>query len=194
MGEAYVKYRTAIQVAKALEEALPKSNDSSELQQRLDSVKQTQEEKRRRLSELNVQRGSLAEENKNLNVDIVSIEEELGNVQLKIKAEQHNYLVAQKTLQLLEQAKDNLSTSYLPVLSQRCQQLLCEVTANDFQVVLRQKFLRKTEVKKGVTQPLEYFSRGVREITLLCFRIALSELLFGEGNSLFDNRRRFRQL
>lgn len=178
LGEAYVKYRTAIQVAKALEEALPKSNDSSELQQRLDSVKQTQEEKRRRLSELNVQRGSLAEENKNLNVDIVSIEEELGNVQLKIKAEQHNYLVAQKTLQLLEQAKDNLSTSYLPVLSQRCQQLLCEVTANDFQVVCDRNFSVKLS-EKGVTQPLEYFSRGVREITLLCFRIALSELLFG---------------
>ncbi|MGN1066585.1 MAG: ATP-binding protein, partial [Candidatus Fimimonas sp.] len=81
-------------------------------------------------------------------------------------------------LTLLEQAKENLSTSYLPALSEQCGKLLNAVTNGRYEVKLDRNFTLRLQ-ENGVTKPSEYFSRGIREITLLCFRVALSQMLYG---------------
>ena len=77
----------------------------------------------------------------------------------------------------MEQAKDNLSSSYLPRLCARCSQLLQEITQRQLSVVVDRNFTVSIR-EQGQTKPISEFSRGIREITLLCFRIALSELLY----------------
>ena len=76
-----------------------------------------------------------------------------------------------------------MSVMYLPKLCDRCRVLLNQITAGDYKPVIDRTFSIKLQTA-GVTKSLDCFSRGIREITLLCFRVALSELLFG-GNVPF---------
>lgn len=126
---------------------------------------------------LSAEMGRLQEERKKLDVDSVSVREQLDEVQNKIKAATVQVAVTDKTMQLLQQAKENLSESYLPKLCARCQQLFAAVTGIACQLVIDRTFNIKL-CANGMSKPLDAFSRGTREIALLCFRVALSELLF----------------
>ena len=129
------------------------------------------------LSELATETGRLTEERKGLQVNNVDVMDRLLTVEEQIKQAVHRYEVADMVSKLLEQAKDNLSSNYLPRLCARCSELLQEIAQNNFAVTVDRNFAIGIR-EKGVTQPISEFSRGIREITLLCFRIALSELLY----------------
>lgn len=126
---------------------------------------------------LSMEEGGLAQERKNLRIDSVSVREKLLEINDTIAELKHNYEVAETVSKLLEQAKENLSTSYLPKLCERCKQLLCSVTVENYELTIDRAFAVQLR-QNGVTKPMDNFSRGIREITLLCFRVALSELLF----------------
>lgn len=48
---------------------------------------------------------------------------------------------------------------------------------NDYEIVIDREFNVKVR-ENGQTKNMSEFSRGTKEIVLLCFRIALSELLY----------------
>lgn len=113
-------------------------------------------------------------------VDKATIEDEILQVKAEIDEEKLKYDTAEKVSELLLKAKDNLSGSYLPKLRARATELLDYVTGNAYEVSADRNFsLRLRENNK--TNQLSAYSRGIREITMLCFRIALSELLY-DGN------------
>ena len=130
-----------------------------------------------RLSELALEAGRLTEEKKNLSFDSVAIQDKILAVEEEQKVALRRFNVADYVVKLLERAKDNLSRSYLPRLCARASQLLGEVTQSDLSVVIDRNFALSLR-EKGQTKPISEFSRGIREITLLCFRVALSELLY----------------
>ncbi|MCH5156634.1 MAG: AAA family ATPase [Clostridiales bacterium] len=134
------------------------------------------------LSELSTETGRLSEERKGLTFNSVEIMDEIMTVEEQRKDAVHRYEVADRVVKLLEQAKDNLSSSYLPRLCARCSELLQEITQNEYSVVVDRNFTVSLR-EKGQTQQISEFSRGIREITLLCFRIALSELLYDNAIS-----------
>ena len=129
------------------------------------------------LSELSMETGRLSEERKGLVFNSVAIADELLTVEEQRKDAIHRYEVADRVAKLLEQAKDNLSSSYLPKLCARSSELVQEITQNRYSVVVDRNFTVSLR-ENGQTQQIADFSRGIREITLLCFRIALSELLY----------------
>ena len=129
------------------------------------------------IGDLATETGRLSEERKSLVFNSVEVMDQLLTVEEERKAAVHRYEVADKVTSLLEQAKDNLSSCYLPELCERCGQLLEEVTQSEFAVVVDRNFTVSIR-EKGYTKPISEFSRGIREITLLCFRVALSELLY----------------
>ena len=130
-----------------------------------------------RLNALAVNYGRLTEERKSLTFDSVAIEDELLNVANERAEAQFRYEVADTVSQLLAQAKDNLSSSYLPKLTARCSELLAQITDSNYSVVVDRSFNVKIR-EQGQTRDMSSFSRGIREVTLLCFRVALSELLY----------------
>ena len=130
-----------------------------------------------RLNALAVQFGRLTEERNGLTYDSVAIQDELLNVAEQREKAAFEYEVADTVSQLLEEAKDNLSSSYLPKLAARCSELLSQITDSDYAVVVDRSFNVKIR-EQGQTRDMSEFSRGIREITLLCFRVALSELLY----------------
>ena len=129
------------------------------------------------MSELATETGRLTEERKILTFNSVELMDKLLTVEQERKDALHRYEVADTVVKLLTQAKDNLSSSYLPRLCLRCSQLLQDITQKDFSVVVDRTFTVSLR-ENGQTKPISEFSRGIREITLLCFRIALSELLY----------------
>ena len=130
-----------------------------------------------KLAELAMETGRLSEERKALTFNSVEIMDQLLTVEAQRKEAIHRYEVAEVVAKLLEQAKDNLSSGYLPRLCARCSELLRRITDSDFSVVADRNFTLHIR-ENGQTKPIGEFSRGIREITLLCFRVALLELLY----------------
>ena len=130
-----------------------------------------------RLNGLSMQIGSLTEERKNIFFDSVAIEDELLDLDERIARAEFDYKVADTVSKLLAEAKDNLSSSYLPKLTKRCAELLSSITQSAYEVEIDRTFNVKIR-EKGQTRDMNAYSRGIREITLLCFRVALSELLY----------------
>lgn len=129
------------------------------------------------MNALAMETGRLSEERRGLNLDSVEIMDKLLAVEEERKDALHRYEVANAVSKLLEQAKDNLSSGYLPKLCARCSELLQDITQSNFAVAVDRNFTVSIR-EQGQTKPMSEFSRGIREITLLCFRVALSELLY----------------
>lgn len=130
-----------------------------------------------RLNALAMQVGQLTAERKSLAFDSVAVQDELLAVAEQKQQAEFECKVCETVIGLLYEAKDNLSSSYLPRLTARCSELLSEITQSDLAVVVDRNFNVKIR-QQGQTRDMSEFSRGIREITLLCFRVALSELLY----------------
>ena len=122
--------------------------------------------------------GSLENAVQNAQVaDRAEIEDKILNAQQAKAMEEQKFATAERVSALLTQAKENLSGGYLPKLKTRVSQLVDFVTNGQYEVSLDGKFAIRIR-ENGQTKQLSCFSRGVREIVLLCFRVALSELLY----------------
>ena len=122
--------------------------------------------------------GSLENAVQNAHVaDRAEIEDKILNAQQAKAVEEQKFATAERVSALLTQAKENLSGGYLPKLKTRVSQLVDFVTNGQYEVSLDGKFAIRIR-ENGQTKQLSCFSRGVREIVLLCFRVALSELLY----------------
>lgn len=154
----------------------PKAEEAN-LPEQIDSVNNVLTEITQTVNDLSTEAGRLTEERKSLVIDSVAIQDRILSVDEQRKQAEHQYMVADYVSKLLEQAKDNLSSSYLPRLCVRTSELLREVAQSDLSVAVDRNFTVSIR-ENGQTKPMSEFSRGIREITLLCFRVALSELLY----------------
>ena len=153
------------------------SADTSKLEDELKSLNQFLIYIEERLNAISMQVGRLTTEREGLTFDSVAIEDQLLAVAEKIDQAEFDYKVADTVSRLLAEAKDNLSSSYLPKLTKRCGELLSGITSGNYEVVIDRSFNVRIR-QQGQTREMNCYSRGIREITLLCFRIALSELLY----------------
>lgn len=174
----YIGDKSAFDALCETRSATKRTEDVENLQQTLENVKQRANQAQQRLQQLANESGALSSERSALNTDAISVSEQLANVQTQLLQARKQLETVNVVLTLLEQAKENLSTSYLPTLSEQCGKLLNAVTNGRYEVKLDRNFTLRLQ-ENGVTKPSEYFSRGIREITLLCFRIALSQMLYG---------------
>ena len=178
LWERYKDYQGDVRERNTLLPLVSKSQtDTSSIEQDIHNINNVLSELTQSMNGLAVETGRLSEERKGLVFNSVEIMDKLLTVEEERKQAVHRYEVADTVVKLLEQAKDNLSSGYLPRLCVRCSQLLGEITQNDFSVVVDRNFTVSIR-EKGQTKPISEFSRGIREITLLCFRVALSELLY----------------
>ena len=178
LWQAHTEYKGDLRVRDTLKATLQTpTNDTQQAENELKAVNTQLSDIEKQLNDLSMQVGRLTEERKGLNLDSVSVNDELLVVLEQKKQAQFEYDVCDKVEQLLAQAKDNLSSSYLPKLARRCGELLCQITDGNYEVVVDREFNVKIR-EQGQTHEMYEFSRGIREITLLCFRIALSELLY----------------
>ncbi len=167
----------------ALKSTLKPAADTADLEREIHSLENAIAIGSSKITELASEQGRLEEERKHLCFDCITPQENLTSVREAIAAANVRYETAGLVARLLEQAKDNLSSGYLPRLCERCQQLLRQIMCNDYEIVIDREFNVKVR-ENGQTKNMSEFSRGTREIVLLCFRVALSELLYN-GNVPF---------
>lgn len=172
-------YQTNVNVRKALGNRPIIKDDQSQVEFRLQQVKL-------RMQNVALQQQNLVKTQHQLAFTLaqptssaVDIAEELLAKQQLLQQAKHKYEVADKTAEILAQAKESLSSAYLPELCLRTERLLNTVTNGTYKVVTDRNFAISLQ-QNGQTKPLSAFSRGIREITLLCFRVALSQLLYGK--------------
>lgn len=181
--EYYREYLGDKREMDVLKSVVKKPVDTSELENEIASCEERISTANSRVTSLAAERGRLEEERKHLSFDSITPQEQLLAVTEQIACAKRRYEVAGIVSDLLMQAKDNLSSSYLPRLRARCQELLRQVMNNTYEVVIDRRFNVKIR-ENGQTKAMNDFSRGTREIVLLCFRLALSELLY-EGAAPF---------
>ena len=178
LWDAYASYQGDVRERNTL---LPLVNnaqaDNGEIEQKIKGVNNVLSALTVSLTELANEAGRLTEEKKNLVFVSVAIQDKILAVDEERKVAVRRLDVADCVVKLLECAKDNLSRSYLPRLCARTTQLLQEVTQSPLSVAVDRNFTVSVR-EKGQTKPMSEFSRGIREIILLCFRVALSELLY----------------
>lgn len=178
LWEAYTAYKGDVRELNTLLPLATKSQTASdELEQKIQGVNNVLSAVSVSLTELASEAGRLTEEKRNLVFDSVAIQDRILTVDEQRKDAVRRLEVADYVVKLLEQAKDNLSSSYLPRLCARCTELVREITQSELSVVVDRSFTVSVR-ERGQTKPMSEFSRGIREITLLCFRVALSELLY----------------
>ncbi len=136
------------------------------------------------LTDLTFEEGMLVTQNKQLcTVSAVQIEDGIENL-LKQKALlQNNYDVLSKAMELLAVAKENLSASYIPQLAEKTTGLLQKLSSKSLTVGTDRNFVVSI-TENGQTHLADDYSRGTREMVLLCFRLALSNLIYN-GNLPF---------
>lgn len=166
-----------LQLCETLKNLVKPQVDVSQLQQKLQACDVEAKHLTAQSDNLLSEKVSLEGEIQRLRLNSAETEDKILYLSRQITEAEYRYKVADVVLQTLAAAKEKLSGSYLPRLCKRTTELLHRVSACDLEVVADRNFAISLR-EKGVTKPMSEFSRGIREITSLCFRVALSELLY----------------
>lgn len=180
LWEKYAEYVGDKRELESLKKTLKSSAEPQlvDLQDKIAEKRELIERLHEQEMQLSQDAGRLGEMRSNLQTDFVELQEKLDETEMQLADANRRYNVADKVSDLLTQANEKLATSYLPDLCAHCQQLLSEVTGEHYQLEMNLNF-NVSVVVNGASRSLASFSRGIREITLLCFRLAISRLLFG---------------
>lgn len=111
-------------------------------------------------------------------VDIVTIDDIIASTEQQLKQAQQHYDNAQLAIELLSDARQELSTAYVPRLAQLSSSILTKATDNKLQGVVVDNDFNISLTEQGRTYPIDVFSRGIRELSAFCFRVSLADMVF----------------
>ena len=133
-----------------------------------------------KLDQCRVELGSLENQIKYLSQQpsVAQTGEHYANLMQQLSVLQGKYDTVQTALNLLRKAKEQVSSSYLPPLADKVGALLQRAIDIDG-VIVNENFDVSLQ-HKGFTRPVELHSKGIQELTAFCFRVALSQSVYGE--------------
>ncbi len=176
-------YRQDIRVLKTLQSLENNNNSNAEREQLQESLQKIEQN----LLTLDEQIKTVEHSKHQLEFELqqqlpssVEAAEQLQRAKMQLDEARHTYCVATTVGELLSLAKENLSSAYIPELCRRCTELLCQITGERYQVITDRTFALSL-THNGITKPMFTFSQGIKEITLLCFRVALSQMLYQDN-------------
>ena len=111
---------------------------------------------------------------------IPQLQDDLQMWQEKRVEDQHSAQILDDTMNFLEQAKENLSNSYMGLIRRNFAGYLRRLwTDQEGQTLVTQDLDVQLE-RYGQARELGYFSAGQADLVMLCMRFALVDALFGE--------------
>lgn len=123
---AYAEYLSDRKLAEALGRLVVPQGDVAEAERQLAENAERGKILAEKLRELAREEGYLRSAASDV-LPVAEVYDSLKNVSEQLAQAERRYEIAQTVADLLTKAQDNLSTSYLPVLRERCTQLLCGV-------------------------------------------------------------------
>lgn len=109
---------------------------------------------------------------------IPGLQEELDLWQHRKQEGQKNAQLLDDTVAFLEQAKENLQTSYLGPIRQQFDRYMQLLMDEDSEKILMNADLEVSLERYGQSRELGYFSAGQTDVVMLCMRLALVDALF----------------
>lgn len=109
---------------------------------------------------------------------IPEMEDQIGRLTEQRKEAESSCAVLDKTLELMETAKNNLSNQYVGGVERNFAAYMQELLGSDFGSTLVDHDLTIRVDEKGEAREIDYFSAGTIDSILLCMRLALVDALF----------------
>lgn len=109
---------------------------------------------------------------------IPELQSELEHWQEKKLSDQQKSDTLDRTLEYLQQARENLSGNYLGTIQRSFGQLLGRMTGEDREKILLTGDLEVQLERQGHVRELTYFSAGQTDAVMLCMRFALVDAMF----------------
>lgn len=137
---------------------------------------------------------SLREETSRLGVNIekltetvdseASLEEEIESAEGELCRIRYRLRVINRTMELLERAKEELSVRYIGSIRKSFKEHLALLADSDFPTPAVDSELKISLLGQGMTRESGYFSSGIKDLLELTMHLSLSEALF-EGRESF---------
>ena len=109
---------------------------------------------------------------------IPEMEDQIGRLTEQRKEAESSCAILDKTLELIETAKNNLSNQYVGGVERNFAAYMQELLGSDFGSTLVDHDLTIHVDEKGEAREIDYFSAGTIDSILLCMRLALVDALF----------------
>jgi len=107
-------------------------------------------------------------------------EDKLSNLEDELREAERKCALVDRTMALLEQAKDSLANSYVTKIEEGFQRYAETLLPGDLGNVLVDKDLKLRIDAQGAARETESFSAGLSDCISLCMRLSLVDALFGE--------------
>lgn len=112
---------------------------------------------------------------------IPEIQDELSRWQEQRQADQGKADLLDATMDFLQRARDQLSSSYLGPIREHFSHYLHHLTGENGEQVLISPELEVQLERMGQARELAFFSAGQTDLVMLCMRLALVDALFGDA-------------
>lgn len=109
---------------------------------------------------------------------IPDIEDEMARVQAELREDRRRCTLADRTIELLQQAKDKLSNGYVGKIEDGFRSYADQLLAGQLGHAALDKELQLRIDEKGADRELGSFSAGTIDSLVLCMRLALIDALF----------------
>ena len=107
-------------------------------------------------------------------------EDRLSDLEDELREAERKCALADRTMALLEQAKDALANSYVTKIKDGFREYAGTLLSGDLGNVLVDKDLKLRVDAQGAARETESFSAGLSDCIALCMRLSLVDALFGE--------------
>lgn len=171
----------------ALDDFLKKNGDVGPAQQNVLPEAEVLEQQERltqaRLDELEQELQQARAQRKNLQASVECIpewEDRLTALEDDLREAERKCDLTDRTMALLEKAKDALANSYMDKIEQGFRSYTQQLCPRQLGSVMVDKDLQPHIDVRGAAREVESFSAGLADSILLCMRLALVDALFGE--------------
>lgn len=115
------------------------------------------------------------------NADKISeFENQTERLQAKLGEVEDKAKLVETAIKCLEEAKTNLSKSFVPKIRDNFQRYIAQITEGQFcNVSVDDKFNLRIEEKNSFRE-FDYFSKGIMDIGVFCLRLSLIDAMYGE--------------
>lgn len=108
------------------------------------------------------------------------VEGQIEGINEQIERAQYKYSCAKKALELLQSAKDGLTSSYLPSLNGAFEKYLATLSDGKLTTATVDSGFGIRILQEGQMVEVEYLSTGYREICNFALRLALMQCIYGK--------------
>ena len=176
LQQKWLQDQTELDLLKTVNQRDSYAKERLEMQSLYQSLQQLKSD----IRQLDEERGRLSHAVDSDNSDVSACQDVVNNLNQQLAEMQKKWQAAISAMEYMKQAKEEMSDAYIPAINSKCGRLLSTFSNGRLTGVTVNKDFEIFVTEQGETHPLSVFSKGIRELTLFCFKMVLSEIVYGD--------------